>query len=153
MHKPSGNPTGRPLLYTPEKAQKVLELYEVGDKSLRECAALCAVKSQTFLGWVVDDVDNLADRYMRVQRLRALNMRDDILPILDDSRNDWVEKIARNGETYTQLNSEHIRRSEIRAAYRERFSENMLPTKLGGKADAVDYGQITLIVDGADAQI
>lgn len=151
-YKPTGNPTGRPALYTPEKVELILEPYSTGVANIRDSAINAGVKPSTFFGWVLDDVEGLADRYARARQLRALALADEVLDILDDSRNDYIEVKSQRG-SFVKLNSENIRRSELRAKYRQDLETRNLPVKLGGASDATISGNINVVIDGADAEI
>lgn len=146
------NPVGRPLTYSRAVTDKILSLYETGRHNLKEAAEKCGIRPSTFFGWIADDVDGISDRYARVQQIRALAVRDEILPIIDDSRNDYVERETKAG-TFVTLNSENIRRSELRANYRMKFAAENLPRRLGGSADVGNGAQIVIHLDAADAEV
>lgn len=63
---------------------------------------------------------------------QAERMFDEILGIVDDGRNDWMEKEGRNG-TYIVLNHEAMARSKMRAEMRLRMVEKMAPKRFGEK--------------------
>ncbi len=109
-------------VYTKAKASRVIEYMRDG-MSLRGACARAGVKAPTFLDWVDEDKDGLAERYSRAQEISAHIQLDECRDIADDGTNDWIEKQGRGGTTYIALNSEHIRRSEIRIAQRRFFFE------------------------------
>jgi hypothetical protein len=108
---------GRPSTHTRAKGNAVLFEIVENDASLREACATTGVNKSTFLGWVIDDVDGIADRYSRALKMRAMSGMLELGTICDDGTNDWVEKKSRNG-TFTALNSEAIQRSKLRFDYR-----------------------------------
>lgn len=149
-YQSTGNPLGRPLLYSREKTDAILERYASGETNIKGAAILAGIKPSTFFNWLYDDVDGLRDRYTRAQGIRALMLRDEVLEILDDSRNDYVEKHTRNG-TFVQLDRENIKRSELRAKYRQELGAKALPGNLGGLSDVRGGGEIHIHIDAADA--
>jgi hypothetical protein len=115
-------PVGNPTKYTRAKADAILAAICEGD-SVREVCELNKIPMGTFFGWVLDDRDGIAERYSRAQKLQAAAMLAECREIADNGRNDWMERHGRNGETFSQLNGEHVRRSEIRLKYRQWFFE------------------------------
>lgn len=107
---------GRPTKYVRAQAERVLFLHENGE-TLRSSCEQAGVKRGTFLGWVHDDRDKLSDRYARAQKLYGETLLDECLDIVDDGRNDWMDKETRNG-TIEVVNHEHVRRSEMRVNHR-----------------------------------
>lgn len=112
----SKNPTGRPVTFKAATAAKVLLLHSNGE-TLRASCEQSGVVRGTFLGWVHDNRGGLADRYARAQKLYGETLLDECLEIIDDGRNDYIEKAGRHG-TFVALDSEHVRRSEARVAHR-----------------------------------
>lgn len=112
----------KPTNYTRAKSDAILAAICGGD-SVRETCEAHGVAIGTFFGWVLDDRDGLSDRYSRAQKLQAAAMLAECREIADNGRNDWMERKGRNGEVFSQLNGEHVRRSEIRLKYRQWFFE------------------------------
>lgn len=74
-----------------------------------------------------------AAQYEAARTARAEAIFDEVLDIVDDGRNDWMEKEGRNG-SYIALNSEAVIRSKLRADTRLRMVEKMAPSRFGEKA-------------------
>ena len=111
--------TGRPRAYTPETAEQILERVANGGTVKGACRAL-GIAPATFFGWIVDNVDGLAGRYSRAQRLQVQALRDETLEIADDGTNDYTL-----GKFGFVLNSEHVRRSEIRIKQRNYLADTI----------------------------
>src|SRR3954468_16046176 len=52
--------------------------------------------------------------YARAGELQAERFVDEISLIADDGRNDFMERVRQNGETFVDANREHLERSKIR---------------------------------------
>lgn len=108
---------GRPTKYVRAVADRILFLHENGER-IRASCEINGVPLGTFLGWVHDDRDDISDRYARAQRCYAEVLLDECLEIIDDARNDYVEKKRNDGSTFVAFDSEHVRRSEMRVGHR-----------------------------------
>lgn len=140
---------GRPLSYTRKLADAVLELMQE-PMSVRAACAQLGVPKSTFLRWVADDVDGLLDRYTRAQEVQALLMLDECVDIADDNTNDWIERTGRDGKKFLTLNTEHIRRCEVRIGYRRWFFEQV---QAGGFRRKRDAGQDNASMDNIVAAL
>jgi len=99
----------------------------------------------TFLLWVKDD-EALAEQYARAMEARADALFDEMFDIADDARNDWMEKLNRDGEVVGEiLNKEAVMRSSLRVDVRKWALARMAPKKYGDKVDHNVSGQIAVI--------
>jgi hypothetical protein len=146
---------GRPTLYTPELAERIL--YELGDgRSVRDiCRASGMPASATVRLWVIEDRDGFAARFHRAREFAQYDMAEEILDIVDDGRNDWMERHTRNGGREIVLNRENIQRSGLRYKARCWLLTNALPKfhgnrmAVGAKEEAVNpWVEILRLVDG-----
>lgn len=124
-----GPAMGRPTLYTKELSDAVLMSIAVDELSLRHACAEHGVAPGTFCGWVVDDTDNLAERYMRARRIRAHGRLDEIVEIADDGSADW-EETEKGG---VRLNKEAIARAALRIDVRKFELTRILRNEFGDK--------------------
>ncbi len=95
----------------------------------------------------MDDAE-FASRIARAHEVGADAIAEDILDIVDDSRNDWMEKNDKNGDCIGyQLNGDHVQRSKLRAEMRLKLLAKWQPKKYGDKiqADLNHSGEITTI--------
>jgi hypothetical protein len=124
---------GRPTLYTPELAERIL--YELADgRSVRDiCRADGMPSSATVRLWVVGDRDGFAARYHRAREFAHHDMADDILEIVDDGRNDWMERHTRAGGREIVPNRENVQRSRLRYDARRWLLSNALPKLYGNR--------------------
>src|ERR1700730_17770758 len=75
---------GRPSKYNAEFAEFVLDAMVDGSTVTEACRAV-GVKRSTFNGWVREDRDGLAARYIRAQRIQIDCMHDDMMDIVDSA--------------------------------------------------------------------
>lgn len=86
--------------------------------------------------WMAADSD-FAGRIARAREVGADAIAEDILDIVDDSRNDWMEKNDKNGSCIGyQLNGDHVQRSKLRAEMRLKLLAKWQPRKYGDKIQA-----------------
>ena len=124
---------GRPTLYTPELADRIL--YELAHgRTLRDiCRADSMPASCTIRLWVLEDRDGFAARYRRAREFSYHEMAEELCEIVDDGRNDWMERRGRDGRVRTVLNHEHIQRSALRYTARRWLLSNGLPKFYGNR--------------------
>lgn len=155
---------GRPTAYTKEIGERICLLLIEG-YSLRQIYLSEKEKKPSFpdkstiLRWLAimepdDAIKAFQDHYARARGIQADNYADEIIEISDDSTNDWVEREnQRTGETYTELNHEHIQRSRLRVDSRKWIMSKLLPKKYGDKVTQEHTGaeggaiQYTHVVD------
>jgi transposase-like protein len=146
---------GRPTLYTPELADRIL--YELSDgRTLRDiCRADGMPSTATIRLWALEDRDGFAARYRTARENAHHDMSDEILEIVDDGRNDWMERRARDGGFETVPNPESVPRSRLRLDGRTWLLKNRMPKHYGHQVgvddqeEAVDpWAELLKAVDG-----
>jgi hypothetical protein len=146
---------GRPTLYTPELADRIL--YELSDgRTLRDiCRADGMPTPATIRHWVLEDRDGFAARYREARELSYHDMAEELREIVDDGRNDWMERCARDGRHQTVSNHENPRRSRLRYDARRWLLSNALPKLYGNRsaAEAKDeasnpWAEFLKLIDG-----
>jgi transposase-like protein len=146
---------GRPTLYTPELAERIL--HEVSDgRTVRDiCRAYGMPASATVRLWVVEDRDGFAARYRRAREFAYDDMREELLEIVDDGRNDWMERRTRAGGREIVPNRENIQRTRLRYEARCKLLSDG-PAKFCGDRTAPEakdevvnpWAEILRLVDG-----
>ena len=85
---------GRPEAYSREVADAVL--VSLLDKSLREtCSEESMPSKSTVMKWVATGVDDFADRYAQVMRVRAMGWSEELVDIADDKELDPQDRRVR----------------------------------------------------------
>ncbi len=129
--------------YTQEEKQRIFDeiLAKVSSglslrKSIEEAGT---ISRETFFCWIAKD-SKMADQYARAAEVRADAIFEDMLDIADDGTNDWVEKSDKFGQSYYELNGEHVQRSKLRIDARKWALSKMMPKKYGDKLDVTTDG-------------
>lgn len=98
----------------------------------------------TILYWVQSD-ENFKKRYDLAREIQVDIMFDEILEIVDDGTNDWIEREKAGGRITKEVDKEHINRSRLRFEARKWYLSKMMPNKYGEKVQAEVTGR-----DGKD---
>jgi len=105
-------------------------------KTLREfCRQPGMPNYSTVYDWLKED-EALAQRIAHARDIGADAIAEDILSIVDDARNDWMEKFDKDGQGIGwALNGDHVQRSKLRAEMRLKLLAKWNPKKYGDKLD------------------
>jgi terminase small subunit-like protein len=95
--------------------------------------------------WLAEDRDGFAARYKRAREIGCDIVADDIVDIADDRSGDWIVRTHRDGTTEAILDSERIRRAQLRIKARHWRLSKMLPRTYGDRLD------LTSKHDGGDS--
>lgn len=106
-------------------------------KSIEE---LKTISRETFFEWIAKD-KQLSDQYARATEVRADAIFEEMFDIADDGTNDWIERQNKQGESYYELNGEHVQRSKLRIDARKWALSKMQPKKYGDKLDITTDGE------------
>lgn len=79
--------------------------------------------------------EQLWAEYMQARKAALIGVSESILPIVDDGRNDWMEKESGRGNTYTVANHENVQRSRLRADARFKLLESLMHEVFGKRLD------------------
>jgi transposase-like protein len=124
------------VAYSAEIAERILAALETG-QTLREiCAEPDMPSAGAVHGWRRADRDNFAARYQAARKTGYEAIGDDLLQIVDDRRNDWIEWRDEDGVLRRMLDPQRNIRAELRARNRWRLLSKMLPEPFGDAKDA-----------------
>ena len=136
--------TGRPSTYTQELANKICAELAMGI-SLR---SVCRDKDMPCIATVFNwfrTKEAFLEQYTRAKEESADALVEDMLDIADDSTNDYMEQIDKDGNTEGyKLNGENIQRSKLRVDTRKWAASKLKPKKYGDKLDIAASGNITV---------
>lgn len=122
--------TGRPSLYTPELAQEILHRVKEGEPLTSICRDPHMPNISTIFRWADDDVEAVPPSFRtdleRARKTRARVWAEESVEIADNGRNDWEERESARGNPFIALNSEAVRRSELRIELRKWFIDREL---------------------------
>jgi hypothetical protein len=122
---------GRPTDYTKELADEICERVCIGE-SLRQISLLKNMPTErTIYRWLIKH-DDFCHEYARAKEFQSDFHAEECLDIVDENRNDWVEREnQRTHETYIALNEEAIGRARLRFEARKWLMGKMKPKKYG----------------------
>jgi len=139
---------GRKTTYSAQVADAVLARLATGETLRAICRDEGMPPESSVREWALDDREGFAARYARAREMGAYAMADEMLEIVDDGSNDWMERRKSNGEIEPALNNEHVQRSRLRADKRQWLLSKILPRVFGDKLDVTTQGQaLTQAVD------
>lgn len=129
--------------YTPDLDAEICDLLSMGQSLRSICLADNMPDERTVRRWVQADHQGFAARYAVARDLGMDAMADELLEIVDNGTNDWMERKSEDGSVQVVLNKENIARSRLRADTRK-----WLMSKIASKR----YGDKTAVeVSGVDA--
>lgn len=119
----------------------ILSLIAQG-QTLRQILRMPGMPSRpTFTSYVnCEDQDQARLRFDRLARARALGLEEiaeEVVDIVDDGSNDWIER-EKGGATVMELDREHIARSKLRAEMRLKLLAVWEPTRYGARLNHAD---------------
>lgn len=144
---------GRPGLYTPELGDEICRRLAEGESLNSICKTDGFPAESTVRSWIVDVKHPLTASYTRARELGYLKMADELLDIADDSTNDYMDRVGKDGEVTRVLDQEAMARSRLRLDTRKWMLSKMLPKVFGDKpADEGTKGAVTVnIIRYSDA--
>lgn len=124
---------GRPSVFTEAVAKTICEKLCSG-KSLRTiCDGDDMPGQTTVFRWLASN-DEFRKQYAHAREVQADTLADETLDIADDGRNDWMEKLGKEGEAVGwQVNGEAVARSRLRVDQRKWYASKLAPKKYGEK--------------------
>jgi transposase len=127
-------------LYTKELGDMICDQLATG-RSLRSiCRELGTLDHSTVLKWARNADHPIFHQYAHAREVGYLALADEITDIVDDGRNDWMERELPNGQTITVLNREAVDRSKLRFEARRWMLSKMLPKVYGDRATVEHTG-------------
>ena len=127
-------PGGRPSTYSDEIVAVICERLAGGESMRHICEADEMPSRATVLRWLRDH-ELFRREYAAARELQVDFYISELLEIADDGRNDWMEKLGRDGEiTGVVSHHEHLQRSRLRVDTRKWIAARMAPKKYGDTA-------------------
>lgn len=117
---------GRPSKYSKEWRDKICE-HLISGKSL---TSFCKEDGNPSISMVFRWLQKhkaFREQYRYAREVQAQVLFDQCVDIADDSRNDFMEKVGRNGEVYEAVDHENINRSRLRIDTRQYAAKLMAP--------------------------
>ena len=131
---------GRPTLYSREIADEICRRISDGETLTRICSGPDMPSKAAVLLWVRDDRGGFADRYAHARELQLDGIADEILDIVDDSRNDFIARESQSGDVQLVFDREHVDRTRLRVDARKWLLTKLKPQKFGDKVEQTHKG-------------
>lgn len=138
----TGMPVGRPSDYTPQLAIAICARVADGE-SLRSVCRDDAMPAKSAVFEWLREHPAFADQYAKAKEESAESHADDILEIVDDSRNDWMERNDPENPGWL-ANGEVVQRARLRVDTRKWIASKLKPKKYGDKIEHEHSGRVTL---------
>jgi len=148
-YKTKDRPFGRPSEYTLEKDLEICTRLANGESLVVICKDEKFPDVSTVYKWLLSELyPDFRHRYTLAREMQADTFIDQCSSIADETDQDTITCIDKNGEEYTKVNHDHINRSRLRVETRLKIAEKLLPKKYSAKHDVNVSGDINIkIVD------
>lgn len=138
------NKGGRPSLYTPELIERICERLETGEPMAQICRDEGMPSVRTVTRWT-DEKPEVSASIARARQIGFDAIALDALHIADDGRNDYVAKLADDGDEQAMAyNGDHVQRSRLRVDTRLKLLAKWDPKRYGDKTAIEHSGNIGL---------
>lgn len=134
-------PQGRPSSFTQEQADEICDRIMLGEP-VRQIALLEHMpEERTIYRWLASN-ESFRQQYTRAKEEQAERFAEELLEIVDDGTNDWIEREnERTGQKYMVQNTEAVGRSKLRYEARRWLMGKMKPKKYGDNIDVTSKGE------------
>ena len=138
---PKEGKTGRPSVMTDEVMVEIcLRMHE--GESLRKIARDPDMPSRSTIKRCLAENPAWQSQYTHAQQGLWGCWAEECLDIADDGTTDYITKVGRNGVEYEAVDTEHIRRSEVRINTRKWLLSKLLPGTYGDKVEHQHGGEV-----------
>lgn len=124
-------------VYDPVIASIILTRLADGETLNSICATEGMPASRTVRRWALDADHVFAPQYTRAREIGYHGMADECKDLVDDARNDWMERHGKDDAGWV-ANGEHIGRSRLRFEARKWLLSKALPKIYGDKLALTD---------------
>lgn len=120
---------GRPSTYSAEVGAEICTRLAAGETLRAICRPEHMPPGPTVRGWVIDNVDDFAERYTRARQVGYEDMADELTEIADDTSNDTLT----DAQGADRPNTEWITRSRLKVDTRKWLLSKALPKIYGDR--------------------
>jgi hypothetical protein len=114
--------------FSPEIAESICNRIADGESLRQICQDRGMPARSTIFGWL-EEHEEFASRYALARRIQIEDLMDEILEIVDDRTNDWIEREGPDGKKYRVFNPDSVRRSKLRISVRWRLLSKLMPKR------------------------
>lgn len=131
---------GRVTEFKQETADTICQRIADGESLRSICTSEEMPHKSVVMRWLSENVA-FQDQYARSREAQADAIFDEILDIVDDGRNDWMERQGDDGEDAGwRVNGEHIQRAKLRVDARKWMAGKLQPKKYGERVTQEHVG-------------
>lgn len=139
--------------YDPETGDKICDFLAQGYSLKSICEHDDMPGLTTVFKWLRTSPE-FANSYAQAREAQADTLADEIQDIVDDGRNDWVERMdERTGRTRIVLNEEAIARSRLRMDARKWIASKLKPKKYGERVEVEHAGSVKHVTQLTDEEL
>lgn len=132
-----------PVYFSPELGAEICKLLASGMTLRAVCRQDGMPSPSAVLDWT-ETHKEFGEQYTRARQRGYEVMADEVVDIVDDGSNDYVERETRRGGTEQVLDTEHVARSRLRFDARRWLLSKALPKIYGEKLGLEHSGEITV---------
>lgn len=125
-------PMARPTIYTPELAALILNRISDGQSMREVCRDEAMPARETVRPWLRDN-DEFRGLHAQARQEQMDALGEEILEIIDDASNDWMDRNDGHGGTTRVPDPEVVARSRLRIQGRQWLMSKLAPRKYGDK--------------------
>jgi len=119
---------------TPDVFEQICAHIETtGDGVLKTCRAMNVDQNGFYA--LLNAAPNYSERYARAKEIQVDKIVEDAIDIADETSNDTLVKMDKNGDEIESANSEWINRSRLRVDTRKWLASKLMPKKYGDKLE------------------
>lgn len=138
------SPRGRPTVFTRTRKQEFCDRLIAGESVREICASnWMPWESDIYRKHLRNDA-SFREQYTQARADSLERWEDEIIEISDDSSNDYIDRMTKNGEIVTVVDTDHINRSRLRVDSRKWLMSKRLPKKYGDRVQTDVAGTLTL---------
>lgn len=119
--------------YSPPLAKAICTMLARGHTLTSICKRPLMPREDVVLRWAMNPTHPFSDHYARAREVGYNRMADQLLDIADDSTNDFMTKVSRDGEVSLVVNREAMERTRLRIDTRKWLLAKALPKIYGDK--------------------
>ena len=121
-----------PIPYDEDAASEICARLSQGETMSAICQDQGLPSERTVYRWLAVE-PTFWQLYARAREAQMEKWADDILEIIDDSRNDYIARLNKSGESASVLNTENVQRSRLRSDNRKWILSKLLPKTFGDR--------------------
>jgi hypothetical protein len=151
-------PRGRPSKYTDELAKEICDRLSLGEPLAQICRDDHMPAVATVSDWKQAHA-NFSVGFARAREEGFDVIAESCLEIADDAKNDYMEKLVRDGDEQAkkamEYDSEHVQRSKLRIETRLKLLAKWDPRRYGEKVETTLKGSlgVTMVASQTDEKL